>query len=142
MLACIFPRCTGHADQLDAIQHTLQHLVAEVAAVKCDQRAILMREGKIMSDQEHLDADVQALGAGITVVADEITSLKNQPGAPAMDFTGLDAAVAQLQGLAPATTDPGTGDGTGGTGDVPPVDDGSGDTTPVDTTGDGSTPSV
>lgn len=48
-----------------------------------------------MSNQEHLDADVQALLTGITEIEAEIEALKTQ--APeSLDFTALDAAVARI----------------------------------------------
>jgi ribosomal protein L12E/L44/L45/RPP1/RPP2 len=56
----------------------------------------------LMSDQAHLDADVQALTQATTAVEAEIAALKSQPLAGSLDFSRLDAAVAQLQGDAPA----------------------------------------
>jgi hypothetical protein len=62
-----------------------------------------------MSDQSHLDADVQALTAAFTAIGDEITSLKDaQASGQPLDFTKLDAAVAAAQGLAPPTPPPAT----------------------------------
>ena len=58
-------------------------------------------EKHIMTDQAKLDADVQALSAGIGAVEKEISDLKNQPQAAALDFTALDAAVAKLQSDGP-----------------------------------------
>lgn len=55
----------------------------------------------VTSNQESLDADVSALGDAISAVEAEVAALKNQPP-EALDFTGLDAAVARLQGDAPA----------------------------------------
>lgn len=55
-----------------------------------------------MADQDRLDADVKALLEGITAVESEITALKNHPQAAALDFSGLDAAVAKLQADGPA----------------------------------------
>ncbi len=63
---------------------------------------ILNQGAQIMSDQSHLDTDVQALTDGLTAVESEIAALKNQPGAPALDFTALDATVARLKSDAPA----------------------------------------
>jgi hypothetical protein len=78
----------GVAQQLDHVAQKLAHLTKEIAAMS--------------QDQSHLDADVQALTAGLDAVEAEIASLKNQPAAAAVDFTALDAAVARLQGDAPA----------------------------------------
>jgi hypothetical protein len=44
--------------------------------------------------------------AAQAAIAQEIADLKNQPGAPALDFSGLDAAVAGFQGLVPAPVAP------------------------------------
>lgn len=77
-----------------------------------------------MTDQEQLDADVQALNDGLTAVEAEIASLKNQPPAAALDFTGLDSAVARLKSDAP----PPVVAPPAAPADVPPA-------TPADTTG-------
>lgn len=59
-----------------------------------------LRESMVMlvSDQSHLDADVQALVAGLDAIEQEIAALKNQPQAASLDFSALDAAVSRLQG--------------------------------------------
>lgn len=59
-------------------------------------------ERHIMADQDKLDVDVKALTDGLTAVETEITALKNQPAAAALDFTALDAVVSRLQGEVPA----------------------------------------
>lgn len=73
----------------------------------------LLLEGLLilMADQDKLDADVAALTAATTAVStniaalnDEITALKNQPAAAALNFDGLDAAVAAVAGLVPPAT--------------------------------------
>jgi hypothetical protein len=75
--------------------------------------AIDAKLGKLMSDQSHLDADVQAeeasvaaIGTAVSNVAAEIAALK--AGNPAVNFAGLDQAVtdlgnatASVQGLEP-----------------------------------------
>jgi chromosome segregation ATPase len=62
----------------------------------------LTKEIHAMSDdQNHLDADVQALVSGLDAVEAEIAALKNQPAADALDFTGVDAVVARLQADVP-----------------------------------------
>lgn len=150
MLACFFPRCTGHDEQLDAVQHSLQHLLAEVAGVKRLARAILTKEGTIVNDihaeiAEALQPVVDAVSTVSVDVAQELTDFANQIAPKLSDdekaqFAGiatsllnLDATVKAADPGSTATGDPGTGDG-----DVPPVD-----TTPVDgSTDDGSTPSV
>ena len=63
---------------------------------------VLSLLGVIMSDQEHLNADVAALVAAAASIADEIAALKAQPAAAALDFTNLDGVVSTFQGLVPA----------------------------------------
>lgn len=98
---CQFCGKTFHVHH-EVIEHKLDHVIEGIT--------------KLTTDQEHLDADVQALGTALSTIADEIAALKSQPGAPALDFSALDAAVAQAQGLAtpPAPSAPadGSGDGT------------------------------
>ena len=81
-------------------------------AAKAD--IIIQEMGIIMSQQDEVNADVQAitaavadLGTAVTAVQAEIDALK--AANPALDLTALDAAVASLtpavtavQGLAPA----------------------------------------
>lgn len=66
------------------------------------QLTILNRLGVIISNQEHLNADVAALVAAAVAISDEIAALKAQPAAETLDFTGLDNVVATFQGLVPA----------------------------------------
>lgn len=49
-----------------------------------------------MTNQEHIDSDVAALGTGLAAIEAEIVALKAQVGAGELDFTGLDAVTAQL----------------------------------------------
>lgn len=58
------------------------------------------------NDQAHLDADVQSLGQATASIETEIANLKQQEGAAGLNFTGLDAAVAQLQSAAPSAPSP------------------------------------
>jgi len=67
---------------------------------------ILKLLGVIISNQEHLDADVSALLAAAAAISDEIAALKSQPAAAAVDFTGLDSVVGTFQGLVPAPAAP------------------------------------
>lgn len=59
---------------------------------------------RIMSDQEHLDADVAALTTATDAIAAEVEALKaaQSSGTP-LDFTALDALVATIQGEVPVT---------------------------------------
>jgi len=52
------------------------------------------------NDQAHLDADVLSLGNITASIETEIANLKTAN--PALDFTGLDAAVSKLQTVAPS----------------------------------------
>ena len=62
---------------------------------------------KLMSEQADINADVTAIQAAVTALAAEIASLKASN--PALDLTGLDAAVASLTALAaPPATPPAT----------------------------------
>lgn len=63
---------------------------------------IIERLDELVSDQDKLNEDVSAIVSAVGAIATEIDALKNQPAAPSLDFTGLDAAVAAVQGLAPA----------------------------------------
>jgi hypothetical protein len=65
-----------------------------------------IREGviQLMSDQDKLNADVAALLESLTNIEAEIASLKAQPGAQALDFSGLDAVVARAKGDETTTT--------------------------------------
>jgi archaellum component FlaC len=74
-------------NHLNRIEHKLDHALTTL--------------GELMTDQEHLDADVAALTTAVAVIAQEIADLKSQPGAGSLDFTGLDAAVAAVAGLEP-----------------------------------------
>lgn len=83
------------------------------AGVGIHEKLNLLLEGMIliMADQDKLDADIAALttataavSAGISALNDEVAALKNQPTAAALDFTGLDSAVAAVAGLVPPAT--------------------------------------
>lgn len=76
---------------LSKVEHHLEHHLKEI------ERTL----ETVTSNQEQLNADVSALGDAIAAVEQEVSDLKNQPP-EALDFTGLDAAVARLQGDAPA----------------------------------------
>lgn len=81
----------------------------------------IIRKVDAMTDnQAHLDADVAAILDAVSAIESEIATLKAQPEAENIDFTGLDAAVARIQGDVPAES--------------APVDSTPVDTTPVDST--------
>jgi hypothetical protein len=91
----------GHlADRLTTIESQLAEI--RTTTLSTHRKATL-----IMSEQSHIDADVQsieaqvtAIGTAVTAVAAEIAALKTQPPAAAIDFTGLDKAVADLTSAA------------------------------------------
>lgn len=64
---------------------------------------VIKKEKKIMDDQQHVDAEVEAIGAVVTDLAAAAANIEAEIAAlktanPAVDFTGLDVAVASLQG--------------------------------------------
>ena len=81
-------------------------VLARLAAIERKLEAVL-------SEQSHLDADVQAEEASIAAIATAVTAIQAEIAAlkqqnPALDFTGLDQAVTDLanatssvQGLEP-----------------------------------------
>ena len=88
-------RCE-HCDlELSDIAAVLVHVLHHIARMER-----LMTE--FANDQAHLDADVNALTAGISDVETEIAALKAQPADVPLDFTALDAAVARVKADAPA----------------------------------------
>lgn len=68
-------------------------------------RQLIQGENKVSDTQSHLDADVAALAASLASIEAEIADLK-AAHAPAVDFTGLDNAVATAKGLVPAPVAP------------------------------------
>lgn len=103
-------------DELDApaIAHLLHHL-----------HRIERQMTEINENQAHLDADVASLGQATASIETEISNLKQAVanGQP-VDFTGLDAALGTLQGIAPSAPAPApvvTPDPTPPA-DVPPAD--------------------
>ena len=70
----------------------------DLAAIKGALGIVIENEEHIMTDQDHLDADVQALTTGLDAIEAQIAALKAQPGGTALDFTALDAVVARVKG--------------------------------------------
>lgn len=81
-----------------AVPRQLAHILRQLDT----QHRMLQRQAKkmehLMSNQEHLDADVAAIGPQLQEVID---ALKAQPGAEALDFTGLDTVVQQISDAVP-----------------------------------------
>lgn len=82
-----------------ANRNRLDHLVRVIPRMEVKLDSVLELLGVIISDQEHLDADVAALVEAAKAIGAEIEALKSQPAAAAIDFTGLDSVVASFQGL-------------------------------------------
>lgn len=92
---------------LDCNKHKLYQSALADEPVREKVNQILDLLGVIISNQEHLDAEVAALTAAAAAIAGEIASLKAQPAAEAIDFSGLDSVVDTLQGLVtPPVADP------------------------------------
>lgn len=82
-----------------------KHIVCQLDDIKSELFVIRYAEREIMSDQETADADAAAIEADVAsektslqAIRDEIAALQNQN--PAVDFTALNAAVADATGEA------------------------------------------
>lgn len=73
--------------------------LAETICCRLDGQfsALNRKVDRLMSDQSHLDTDVATLTSFVTDILAEVTALKDQPAAAGVDFTALDALVAQAQ---------------------------------------------
>lgn len=74
-----------------------------LARIERELGIVIDNEEQIMTDQEHVDAEVQAIGAVVTDLGAATANIQAEIDAlkaahPAVDFTALDAAVASLQG--------------------------------------------
>lgn len=67
---------------------------------------ITQRLDSIVSDQDQLNADVAAEGDLLTTIESEISSLKAQPAAANLDFSGVDKMLSRLKGDAAAAAPP------------------------------------
>lgn len=97
--------CGVELEEIDTVVRESESHLDRILRVQAIHTQLLEA---ILSDQAHLDADVTALLAGLAAVEAEIAALKNVPTSPPLDFTGLDAAVAQLTADAPAPATPPT----------------------------------
>jgi hypothetical protein len=77
------------------------HIFTELAQIRALLATVISNERTIMTEQSQLDAtatsietDVTAISAGVTAVQSEIAAL--QAANPALDFTGVNAALADL----------------------------------------------
>lgn len=85
------------ADQLDGMAANLDALAIQLGQSSAAHAAQLERvREQIMSDQERLNAGIAAIITGLAAIESEIDTLKVQPGAGALDFSGLDALVARV----------------------------------------------
>jgi hypothetical protein len=80
-----------------------KQVTKDLADIKAALGIVIENEEHIMGDQEHLDADVAAVEAVVTDLAAATANIQAEldalkAGNPAVDFSGLDAAVASLQG--------------------------------------------
>lgn len=71
---------------------------------------ITQRLDSIVSDQDQLNADVAEENTLLSTMENEITSLKAQPKAAGLDFSGVDSLLTRFRGDATSATpaDPGT----------------------------------
>jgi hypothetical protein len=82
---------------------TVKEIIRRLARIERALGIVIEKEDQIMTDQEHLDADVAAVEAVVTDLATATVNIQAELDAlktahPAVDFTGLDAAVASLAG--------------------------------------------
>ena len=80
-----------------------KQVTKDLAAIKRALGVVIENEETIMTDQEKLDADVAVVEAVVTDLSAATANIQAEldalkAGNPAVDFTGLDAAVASLQG--------------------------------------------
>ena len=83
--------------QLDRIEHSVRIIRGQLDRINDQQE-------QIMSDQSHLDTDATEIETAIAAVLAEIATLK--AGNPALDFTNVDKAVADLQAVVPPPVTP------------------------------------
>jgi hypothetical protein len=103
------------------------HIFTELAQIRALLATIIRNERTIMTEQSQLDAtatsietDVAAIGAGVTAVQSEIAAL--QAANPALDFTGVNAALSDLSNATSSVTAAGA--------EVPPAAPADGSATP------------
>lgn len=101
MVICIFPKCHGHDDKLDAILHGQQHLAAEVADIKRTLRIASKKEDKIMSDQDNIDAATIAVEGEVADLGTKDTQIQ----AVVTEILALQQAGVDTTALVAATTD-------------------------------------
>lgn len=65
---------------------------------------ITQRLDSIVSDQDQLNADVAEENTLLTTMENEITSLKAQPNAAGLDFSGVDSLLTRFRGDAASAT--------------------------------------
>ena len=75
-----------------------RHWPGFTSADRAVLHAINAKADQIMSQQDDINADANAIEAAVTALTAEIATLK--AGNPALDLTGLDKAVADLGALA------------------------------------------
>jgi hypothetical protein len=80
-----------------------KQVTRDLAVIKARLGIVIENEETIMDEQQHVDAEVEAIGVVVTDLAAAATNIEAEiaalkTGNPAVDFSGLDAAVASLQG--------------------------------------------
>jgi uncharacterized protein YoxC len=81
---------------------TSWNLFAVLADIQRTVHAVNTKAGQLMSQQDDLTADVQAIAAAVTSLGDAAAAIEAEiaalrAGNPALDLTALDAQVAQLK---------------------------------------------
>ena len=75
------------------------NLWAQIADIQRTVHTINAKADRLMSQQDEINQDVAELTAAVAAIAAEIDALKNAN--PQLDLSGLEAAVAAVQALAP-----------------------------------------
>jgi len=83
---------------------TLAVIDARLERIEASLHRLLQGEHAIMSDQAHIDAEVDSLTKATADISTEIDALK--AAHPNVDFTKLDAAVGAVQSLDSANQPP------------------------------------
>jgi peptidoglycan hydrolase CwlO-like protein len=75
------------------------NIFTQIADIQRVVHTINAKADKLMSQQDEINADVSELQAAAAAIAAEIAALENAN--PALDLSGLKAAVASVEALAP-----------------------------------------
>jgi peptidoglycan hydrolase CwlO-like protein len=75
------------------------NIFTQIADIQRVVHLLNAKADKLMSQQDEINQDVSELQAAVAAIAAEIAALENAN--PALDLSGLKAAVASVQALAP-----------------------------------------